>query len=276
VQNDANVTTWTTWGGPLDLSDFVGLSYAQPQVFGLVKVDLGWQFFDGGDWAFQPQVFILKNPLDTNQKWPETDPTDWVAVPATLLSDNVFDLAPDAPAGTVPLPNSPIAFDLSHLPLAQRTGWGWAVGGVPGNGPTAEFVSIAELCSFGVPASAVAGLAGAPQILLDVTPQRLVVPAGFPLQLAVPLVVGSPPLSYQWQCNGAGLRDSARLTGSQSNVLAMAWTAVSDSGNYRLLVTNAFGAATSAVASVTFVPAITFNYDGAGWVLNTRSRPTCR
>ncbi|HEY5911908.1 MAG TPA: LamG-like jellyroll fold domain-containing protein [Verrucomicrobiae bacterium] len=270
VINDANVTTWTTWDGTSGHSDFVGLGYSEPQVFGMVKVDLGWQFFDGGDWSAQPTIFILKNPIDTNMKWPETDPLDWIAVPASLVSANIFDMTVDQPVDTVPLINSPIVFDLSHLPLAARTGWGWAMGGVPGNGPVAQFVSIAEARAFGVAASTVlVGMGSLPQILLDITPSSVYLPSGSPLTLSVPLVVGSAPLNYQWQQNGINLSDSARVTGSQTATLRFAPTALSDSGDYRLIVANGLGSATSAVAHVTIASPITFNGNGAGWTLST-------
>ena len=269
VNVDANVTTWTTYGSIAGSSDFVGLGYPQPQVFGVVKVDLGYQFIDGGDWSAQPTVFILKNPIDTNQKWPETDPLDWAAVPASLVSASIFDVNVDQPVGTAPLINSPIVFDLSLLPIAERTGWGWAVGGVPGNGPVAQFVSIAEARAFGVSASTLSTLAGAPQILLDVTPSAVMVPAGSPFTLSVPLVVGSAPLSYQWQLNGANISDSAGITGSRTATLMYTAGAVADSGAYRLIVTNTPGSATSAVAQVTVTPTITFNGNGAGFTLNT-------
>jgi hypothetical protein len=190
-------------------------------------------------------------------------------VPASLVSANIFDLDVDQPVDTVPLINSPIVFDLSHLPLAARTGWGWAVGGVPGNGPVAQFVSIAEARAFGVAASTLSGLVGAPQILLDVTPASVLLPTGSPFTLSVPLVAGSIPLSYQWQHNGANLSDDARITGSHSAGLGLTAAATDDSGGYRLIVTNNLGAVTSMVAQVTVTPFITFNGNGAGWTLNT-------
>ena len=268
VNVDPAVTTWTTFGSIAGSTDFVGLGYAQPQVFGVIKVDLGYQFGDGGDWSAQPKVFILKNPVDTNQKWPETDPLDWVAVPASVVSANIFDINIDQPVDSTPLINSPIVFDLSHLPLAERTGWGWAVGGVPGNGPLAQFVTIAEARAFGVSASTLSSVAGAPQILMDVTPSSVMVPVGSPFTLSVPLVVGSTPLSYQWQHNGANLSDVPGITGSQSATLTFASGAQADSGSYRLIVTNTPGSATSAVAQVTITPTVTFNTNGAGWTLN--------
>jgi hypothetical protein len=269
VNVDPNVSTWTTYGSIAGSSDFVGLGYPQPQVFGVVKVDLGYQFVDGGDWSSQPSVFILKNLIDTDQKWPETDPLDWVTVPASLVSGNIFDLNVDQPVGTSPLVNSPIVFDLSHLPLAERTGWGWAVGGVPGNGPVAQFVSIAEARAFGVSASTLSSLAGAPQILLDVTPSSVLVPVGSPFTLSVPLVVGTAPLSYQWQHNGTNVSDMPGITGSQTTTLSFTAGALADSGSYRLIVTNTPGSATSAVAHVTVTSTVAFNGSSAGWTLNT-------
>jgi len=268
VINDANVNTWTTYGSVAGSSDFVGLGYAEPQVFGAVKVDLGWQFGDGGDWADQPMVFILKHPVDTNQKWPETDPADWVAVPATLVSGNIFGFNPDSPAGTVPLPNSPIVFDLSHLPLADQIGYGWAVGGVHGNGPAAQFVSIAEARAFGSPASTLS-VAGAPQIPVDITPSSALLPVGSPFTFSVPLVLGDTPFSYQWQRDGADLSDSARITGTQTLTLNVTDAEVGDSGDYRLVVSNSSGSATSSVAHVTVTAVVTFNGNGDGWTLNT-------
>lgn len=265
VTYDANVTTWTTFGGPAGLSDFVGVGYSQPQVFGVVKVDLGYQFGDGGDWAIRPRVFIQKTSFDSNQTDPENDPADWQEVPATMLSANIFDFAPDAPVGTVPPPNTPIAFDLSQLPLNQRVGYGWALGGVQGNGPNAQFVSIAELRSFGQSTSSLTNISGAPQIVLDVAPLSQTLPAGGPLAYTV-VATGSQPLNYQWQVNGANLGDNGRLSGSHASVLNFAETLPSDSGGYRVIVSNGQGSVTSLVANVTLTR-VAFN-GGRGWVNN--------
>ncbi len=265
VQNDANLTTWTTFGGAPGLSDFAGVTYSQPQAFGLVRVDLGWQFVDGGDWAYPPRVFILKSPIDTNQTPPEDDPVDWLEVPAQLISGNIFTLAPDSPTGTVPLPNSPIAFDLSQLPLSQRVGYGWAVGGVQGNGPNAQFVSIAELSGFGTPASSLTNIPGAPQLVLDVAPTNQTLPAGFPLSYSA-VATGTQPLSYQWLFNGAPLADTVRISGAQSATLSFSQTQLSDSGAYQVVVSNSLGIARSSVANL-HLTGVAFN-TGGGWTPN--------
>ena len=180
-----------------------------------------------------------------------------------MLSDNIFDLTPDAPANTVPLPNSPIAFDLSHLPLAQRTGWGWALGGAQGNGPVAQFVSIAEARAFGVPASSFT-VAGAPQVMLDL-PTSVAQPAGLPLSLAV-YATGTQPITYQWKRNGIDLADNSMINGSHSSVLTLAEAFANDAGTYQLAMTNSAGSALSTACAVS-VTRIQPN-NGAAWTQN--------
>jgi hypothetical protein len=64
-----------------------------------------------------------------------------------------------------------------------------------------------------------------------------------------------PPSSYQWQkgTNGAFViaRDVGDVTGSRSSILTFSALADSDGADYRLIVTNSAGAATSQVATVT-------------------------
>jgi hypothetical protein len=142
---------WTTFGR--DETDFAGARYAGQMTFNLIKVDLSHQFPDGGSWSELPRVFILKEPVNTDNTLPESDPR-WVEVPATLISQSRFDSAVDGPADSVPV-NTPIAFDLSGLSPALRTGYGWAVGGVQGdiiNSPS--FVTIGELRAFAASISA--------------------------------------------------------------------------------------------------------------------------
>ncbi len=268
----ANTANADTFGGALGLSDFVGLTYSQPQVFGIVKVDLGHQYVDGGDWSAQPTLYVLKSPVDTSQSPPESN-TNWVAVPATLVSGNIFSWEIDAPVNSAPV-NSPIAFDLSHLPLNQRAGYGWAVGGVPGNAlatsktgiaPANEFLSISELRAFGQPASTVTNVAGAPQIILDLQPRSLTYPCGFPLTYAV-YVTGTQPISFQWKFNGTNLTDNGRITGSHSIVLNIAEVLAGDAGTYQLFMTNGVGNNASAVATLAVTrPALN---SGDGWTQN--------
>jgi hypothetical protein len=63
-------------------------------------------------------------------------------------------------------------------------------------------------------------------------------------------------LGYQWQENGTNVIDGGTITGSSTASLTISSLAVSNSGNYSVIVSNAYGVATSLVAnlSVSLVP----------------------
>ena len=63
--------------------------------------------------------------------------------------------------------------------------------------------------------------------------------------LMTPTVLGAPPFTNQWYKNSSLLNGRTNLTLSISNALA------SDSGNYQLVVANAYGSSTSAVQTIT-------------------------
>ncbi len=62
---------------------------------------------------------------------------------------------------------------------------------------------------------------------------------------------GSSPLSYQWQKNGVNLANGGDYSGVSSNALTVMSLQLNDAGSYRVLITNAFGATTSIVATLT-------------------------
>jgi hypothetical protein len=86
--------------------------------------------------------------------------------------------------------------------------------------------------------------------LITTQPQGLVRNAGAQAQFTVQ-ATGTAPLHFQWQLNGADLAEGGRVGGSQSNVLTLGGLQRGDAGNYRVLVTNLFGSATSSVAVLT-------------------------
>jgi len=53
--------------------------------------------------------------------------------------------------------------------------------------------------------------------------------------------VGAMPLVYQWKCNSTNLSDSARVSGTHSNVLSITGISASDAGIYSVVVTNGSG-----------------------------------
>ncbi len=70
---------------------------------------------------------------------------------------------------------------------------------------------------------------------------------------------GSNPLTYQWLKNGAKLANSATISGATSASLTLANVQANSGGSYSVLVTNGYGSATSAVATLTVlaVPTVT-------------------
>ena len=66
---------------------------------------------------------------------------------------------------------------------------------------------------------------------------------------------GTSPLSYQWFniATMTALNDSGHIAGSKSNVLTINNLTAADDGDYVVVVTNAYGAVTSAVANVSAI-----------------------
>jgi hypothetical protein len=62
---------------------------------------------------------------------------------------------------------------------------------------------------------------------------------------------GTGPLTFQWLFNQTNLSDGGRISGSLSPTLTISNTVLADTGSYMVLVTNAFGSAMSAVATLT-------------------------
>jgi hypothetical protein len=122
-------------------TDFVGLLYGHRMRFDRIKVFCGRQSGDGGNWRELPRVFILKNHIDPGSAPPEDDPANWRAVPLCLSYGASFSAKADANPGRV------LEFVLT-IPANDRTGYGWAVGGVEGNG-AAGYLSVTELRAYG-------------------------------------------------------------------------------------------------------------------------------
>ena len=121
---------------------FVGLLYGRRVRLDRIQVFLGRQFDDGGSWRRIPRVFILKNAVDPGSTPPENDPANWRELPPLGELYGKFDAKTDVNPGKV------IEFMLMNYPESDRTGYGWAVGGVMGNGEKA-FVSVTELRAYG-------------------------------------------------------------------------------------------------------------------------------
>jgi alpha-tubulin suppressor-like RCC1 family protein len=67
---------------------------------------------------------------------------------------------------------------------------------------------------------------------------------------------GTGPLFYQWQKDGLNLTGGGRVGGATNSVLTVSDVQAGDIGNYRLIVTNVYGAATSVVANLMVQPLV--------------------
>jgi hypothetical protein len=92
------------------------------------------------------------------------------------------------------------------------------------------------------------GLLELPSIVTGPQTQSIVV--GSPANFSVS-ALGTQPLGFQWQRNGTNLANSSRISGSQTDSLAISQVLPEDAGAYRVIVTNAFGSATSLAANLT-------------------------
>lgn len=102
-----------------------------------------------------------------------------------------------------------------------------------------------------VPVGVIITLSQAPRILIDPQSQSLLVGQSVSLFSSAG---GELPLSYRWFGPAGVLSDGGRVTGSATTTLAITGLQLIDSGGYYMTVSNSFGSATSAVATVTVQP----------------------
>ena len=62
---------------------------------------------------------------------------------------------------------------------------------------------------------------------------------------------GTQPIGYQWQFDGTNLTDNGHISGSQTETMTIYNVSANDAGFYQAIVTNAFGAASSAPVTLT-------------------------
>ena len=87
------------------------------------------------------------------------------------------------------------------------------------------------------------------QPAISTQPVSLTSPAGSNVVFSV-TTGGALPLHFQWQFNGVNLADGGRVTGSVGTNLEVQTITAGDAGNYDIVVTNLYGAATSDVATL--------------------------
>jgi hypothetical protein len=89
---------------------------------------------------------------------------------------------------------------------------------------------------------------GPPQILVQ--PVSRTNHAGTTATFSV-LPAGSPPLHFQWRRDSVDLENVGAITGADQSTLTMGQVSMNDAGAYSVVVTNASGSITSAVAVLT-------------------------
>jgi uncharacterized repeat protein (TIGR03803 family) len=74
---------------------------------------------------------------------------------------------------------------------------------------------------------------------------------------------GSIPLTYQWLMDGAALTNDGNISGATNSELTIGPAVLADAGSYSVVVANAFGSATSTVATLTIpAPKLTITSPG--------------
>lgn len=84
---------------------------------------------------------------------------------------------------------------------------------------------------------------------IDNEPVSQTVTAGGSVIFSV-IASGSPPLSYQWQFDSTNLTDGNGVFGAGTSALTLTNVAPSQSGTYRVIITNSLGSVTSAPVSL--------------------------
>ncbi len=178
-----------------------------------------------------------------------TGVANWSATPPQMLTQPVSQTNAVGSAATFS------AFALGQQPLAFQ----WYFNSNPLEGATASSltrdpVQLADGGSYFVVVTNIHGATTSSVVSLTVVdntppfitanPTNVTVVRGQPVTLEA-AADGSPPLSFQWRSDGAP------MSGATTNPLHIPSAAYSDAGNWDLVVTNSFGAATSQVAVVT-------------------------
>ena len=146
---------------------------------------------------------------------------------------------------------SPYTFSVTggSLPSGLNISTGGAISGSPANASTNSF-TVTATDIYGCTGSQVFTLISVSPPVVTIPPQSETIPVGSNAVFSV-TASGTAPFYYQWQFDSANLTDNGRISGSQSNELTVPVAQGPDSGDYQVVITNAYGAATSAVAVLT-------------------------
>ena len=144
--------------------------------------------------------------------------------------------------------------------------WQWFHNGIPILGAVEPFLllpsiqrsdagsyTVAVTNPLGETNTQAAILAVQPEPFFTATTTLQTVLVRMPVNFA-PKIYGEQPIAYRWQFNGTDLLDGSRVTGAASPQLSLSPTELGDTGDYSLIVSNAFGITTGLVAHLSVTP----------------------
>jgi len=108
---------------------------------------------------------------------------------------------------------------------------------------------------------------GSPGILFQ--PNSLTACAGTTAAIEV-VAGGTAPLTFQWWRDGTMLCDGGNISGASTSILNLASLLLSDEGSYSVVISNAQGRLTSAVAQLTVLPPSQWRARDSGTTNNLR------
>jgi Immunoglobulin I-set domain/NHL repeat len=123
-------------------------------------------------------------------------------------------------------------FTLNNVSLDNDGSYSVVITG-PGSSVTSSVVTLTVL---------------SPPIIVS-QPQSIITSNGVPVSFNV-TVVGTAPLSVQWQKNGMNLTDDGNLSGSTTTNLLLNNITTNDAGGYAVIITNVWGSVTSSMANL--------------------------
>ena len=156
------------------------------------------------------------------------------------------------------LPTLTYQWRVNGTNLAGATGASYTINNVQGTNAGGYSVAVAN--SFGSITSMVATLTVLFRPAITASPQNLTVTSGGAAMFSVN-ASGTLPLSYQWRFNGSD------ISGAFATGLALYNTQPAQAGGYSVVVSNPYGAITSAVATLTVNFSLTVLVNGSGSVL---------
>jgi hypothetical protein len=217
-----------------------GLGFETANSGGSTELGFNWNgsWYTGGYWH--------------SGLYPTVNAWSFVALVVVSNQATIYMYYVDTNTGTPKFPSSAqTGFTYSPVPWNEGT---IELGGDSANGIFSGNISGAAVFNKALTGDQVLALfaAGvgtngfAPQVTGQ--PQSAFIFAGTPQVSLSGTAVGTPALGYQWQLSGVNVTDGANYSGANSNTLTVLNATVAQSGAYRLIVTNMFGATTSSVA----------------------------